>query len=984
MKKILSLVLMFAMAVPLSLVPSVAVAAGDYAVNINEPIAISGQTVTLTGNASTTNYVGQPSQQHVSVWWTSASLSGSAGNDIVIPTGSFSGNGFNYNWSFNHTYTPGTYTITVKVCHQSCTGAEGSGDSIDTSIVVIPPANTAPVAHAKSLTTNEDTATSTVLVATDSDIPAQTLTYSIVGNPSFGLLSGFNPSTGAVIYTPNANYNGSDSFTFKANDGTVDSNTATVSINVVATNDAPTSAPSSATIAEDTSLVASLSANDIDGNSLVYATTTNPTNGTLTLNSANGQYTYTPNLNFNGSDSFMFKVNDGTTDSNVSTVSITVTPVNDAPVLTLGTTTAVTIDELTNFSFTSSATDADGNTLSYSLSGAPAGASINSSTGVFTWTPTEAQGPGVYPFSVVVSDGSLTDSESITVTVNEVNVAPVTTGISVSTHQNVDKNINLAALSSDSDIPANTLTYVLVSGPTNGTLATFNTSTGAVTYSPAANWTGSDSFTYKANDGTTDSNVSTVTITVDDGAPVLGFISNFTIPEMAAFNFTATATDPDSDPFTFAITSLVSGFTFDTNTGLFSWTPTEIDGPGVYNFNVTVNAGAQSDAQAFTITVTEVNIDPVAINLSVITDEDMATSSVVTATDSDLPANTLTYATTSTPTNGTVTAFDSSTGAFTYMPNVNYFGSDSFTFKANDGTADSNIATVSITVNSVNDAPVVTLIGSSTINMVATTTSFVDPGATGNDTEDGPLTPVVTGTVDTNTPGTYTLIYTVTDSDDATASTTRTVIITAQPVENTQSLCTDGIDNDGDQLIDLADPDCAQFIPPTVDVCSNIAGNQSSVPSDHTELGGVCTPKSNGGGGGGNGPINFGFVNGGSVLGASTGEVLGESCGLYMDKHIRLGSSKNNAEQVRKLQTFLNKNMGSQLPITGFYGPLTYGVVKNFQVKYNDEVMKPWGLTAPTGLVYLATLRQINNLECPELSLELPPLIPWSKNPNAQ
>ncbi len=135
------------------------------------------------------------------------------------------------------------------------------------------------------------------------------------------------------------------------------------------------------------------------------------------------------------------------------------------------------------------------------------------------------------------------------------------------------------------------------------------------------------------------------------------------------------------------------------------------------------------------------------------------------------------------------------------------------------------------------------------------------------------------------------------------------------------------------------------------------------------------------GGGGGNGPVNFGFVLGN---GAPQGEVLGESCGIYINSHFKLGSSKNNSEQVKKLQTFLNKWLGSNIPVTGFYGPLTFVQVKKFQEKYGDDILKPWGLTGPTGIVYLSTVKKINQLECPELSLELPPLVPWSLNPNAQ
>jgi hypothetical protein len=118
-----------------------------------------------------------------------------------------------------------------------------------------------------------------------------------------------------------------------------------------------------------------------------------------------------------------------------------------------------------------------------------------------------------------------------------------------------------------------------------------------------------------------------------------------------------------------------------------------------------------------------------------------------------------------------------------------------------------------------------------------------------------------------------------------------------------------------------------------------------------------------------------------TVLGVFTGEVLGESCGLYMDRFIRLGRN-NDREQVIKLQTFLNKWMNANLPITGFYGPLTLRAVNAFQTQYADDILTPWGLTGPTGIVYQTTLRKINLIECPELSIEIPPLVQWSRNPN--
>lgn len=128
-------------------------------------------------------------------------------------------------------------------------------------------------------------------------------------------------------------------------------------------------------------------------------------------------------------------------------------------------------------------------------------------------------------------------------------------------------------------------------------------------------------------------------------------------------------------------------------------------------------------------------------------------------------------------------------------------------------------------------------------------------------------------------------------------------------------------------------------------------------------------------------PISFG---GGSVLGASTGQVLGVSCGLYMNQHLKKGGTKNKPDQVTKLQQFLNKNKFGTFTPTGTFGSLTEAAVKAFQNKHADQILKPWNISQPTGLAYLTTIRQLNLLECPELTLPLPTLVPWNANPSAQ
>jgi VCBS repeat-containing protein len=191
---------------------------------------------------------------------------------------------------------------------------------------------------------------------------------------------------------------------------------------LLATNTAPVANNDAYTMNEDA--VLSLSApgflsndTDVNGDALSAWLSVGPTHGTLTLNS-NGSFTYSPVGDFNGSDSFTCRVTDGAADSNVAMVAITVNPVNDAPILAaIGN---KTVEEGALLTFTASATDVDGDALTFSLLSPPAGATTNPTTGIFNWTPTRTQGPGTYNITVHVTDGVLSDDKSFQITVNDV------------------------------------------------------------------------------------------------------------------------------------------------------------------------------------------------------------------------------------------------------------------------------------------------------------------------------------------------------------------------------------------------------------------------------------------------------------------------------------------------------------------------------------------------------------------------------------
>ncbi|MBE7550870.1 MAG: tandem-95 repeat protein [Anaerolineales bacterium] len=302
--------------------------------------------------------------------------------------------------------------------------------------------------------------------------------------------------------------------------------------------------------------------NDTDTDSAVLTAVlvTGPGNGTLMLN-PDGSFTYTPAPDFNGSDSFTYKANDGASDSNVATVTITVNPVNDAPILAPIGDKSINEDSLLTFTATASDNDIPLNTLTFSLVNAPSGATINSSTGIFTWTPSETQGPGSYTLTVIVNDNgnpALTDSETITITVNEVNQAPVLDPIG-NKSANKGSLLTFTATASDSDIPANSLTFSLINAPSG---ATIDGSTGVFTWTPTK--TGIYTTTVVVSDNGTPvlTDSETITITVINRPPVCttATANPLTIwppnKNLWVLEKVIGVTDPDGDPVTITITGI--------------------------------------------------------------------------------------------------------------------------------------------------------------------------------------------------------------------------------------------------------------------------------------------------------------------------------------------------------------------------------------------------------------------------------------------
>ncbi|HJP91818.1 MAG TPA: DNA/RNA non-specific endonuclease [Pyrinomonadaceae bacterium] len=290
-------------------------------------------------------------------------------------------------------------------------------DAIENSIEAGTNGDNPPGTEGQSATTAEDTSKSITLTAV-SPIPNASFTFTIVTPPAHGTLSG----TGANrSYQPDPDFNGTDSFTFKANDGAHDSNTSTVNLTVTDVNDSPVATDDSKSTDEDVTLqfnASDLSANDSAGPAnenvqtltVTSVSSTADTHGTVSLSS--GVVSYSPDQNYNGPASFTYQVCDNGTTGGASdpkctsgTVNVTVNPVNDAPSLNAIAGQTVYLGNTLSFTAVGSDIDLPAQTLSYSLTGTvPSGASINASSGAFSWTPTAGQTGHVYTLTVRVTD----------------------------------------------------------------------------------------------------------------------------------------------------------------------------------------------------------------------------------------------------------------------------------------------------------------------------------------------------------------------------------------------------------------------------------------------------------------------------------------------------------------------------------------------------------------------------------------------------
>ena len=610
------------------------------------------------------------------------------------------------------------------------------------------------------------------VTAVDDD--SVTLEYSLTGNEPNGAAI---TSAGEFTWTPSEEQDGTHIFEVSVSDlsGGTDTQDITVTVNEV--NVAPVlNAIGDQTVNEFVELTFTATASDTDVVDNAVNTLTFLLDGIVPTGAAitpAGVFTWTPTESQVGPHDITVQVTDSSlTDS--ETLMVTVRDVNVAPVLnTIGDQTANEFVELT---FTATASDDDA--LTFLLDGiVPTGAAITPA-GVFTWTPTESQ-DGDHTITVQVTDGSLTDSETLTVTVNEVNVAPVLNAIG---DQTVNEFVELTftATASDTDVvdnAVNTLTFLLDGiVPTGAAI----TPAGVFTWTPTESQVGPHDITVQVTDSSlTDSETLMVTVRDVNVAPVLNTIGDQTANEFVELTFTATASDDDA--LTFLLDGIVPTGAAITPAGVFTWTPTESQ-DGDHTITVQVTDGSLTDSETLTVTVNEVNVAPVLNAIG-----DKGTSELVeltftaTASDTDVvgnAVNTLTFLLDGiVPTGAAITP----AGVFTWTPTESQVGPHDITVQVTDGSL-TDSETLTVTVRDVNVAPVLNTIGDQTAN------EFVELTFTATASDDDALTFLLDGIVPTGAAITPAGVFTWTPTESQDGDHTITVQVTDGSLTDSETL----------------------------------------------------------------------------------------------------------------------------------------------------------------------------------------------------
>ncbi|MBO6848410.1 MAG: cadherin domain-containing protein [Maricaulis sp.] len=631
-----------------------------------------------------------------------------------------------------------------------------------------PTPNTPPSFTSDPTGSTTENSTSTGYTAAASDADGNSLTYSISGGADAALFS-INASTGELTFNNapdfenpgDANSDNVYEVTVRVSDGQGGAATQTVQVTVTDVDEAPVfSSSSTVSVAENQTTAIDVDASDPDGQAVTYSLS-GADAALFNIDANTGEVTFINAPDFenpadaNGDNDYEITVtaDDGTEQSSQD-ITISVTNQNDnSPVITSA--AAFNVDENQTTAFTGTATDGDGDAITYSLSGADAALfNIDANTGEVTFVnapdrenPADANSDNVYEINLIASDGTTQAVQAVTVTVDDVNEAPSFTSASTAT---VSENQTTAIDADATDPEGQALTYTL-SGA-DAALFSIDANTGEVTFiaapdyeNPAdANSDNDYEITVTASDGSNQTSQD-ITISVtnqNDNSPTITSGAAFSVDENQTTAFTGAATDADGDAITYSLTGADAAlFNIDANTGEVTFinppdfeSPADANSDNDYEVNLVASDGVNTDVQAVTITVDDVSdVAPVITSSATANaDENQTAAYTITATDAD-NSGPLVYSISGA--DAALFSVDSVTGEVTFNAapdfenpgDANNDGVYEITVSVTDGDLSDSQA-VSITVDNVNEAPSFT--SGATASVAENQTTAIDVDAT--------------------------------------------------------------------------------------------------------------------------------------------------------------------------------------------------------------------------------------------------------------
>ncbi|EPJ0712783.1 tandem-95 repeat protein, partial [Vibrio parahaemolyticus] len=599
------------------------------------------------------------------------------------------------------------------------------------------PINDAPNAENDVITTEEDTSVTIDVLVNDSDVEGDALSIQSASVPSEQ--GSVDIVDGKLVFTPAENFNGEATITYIVTDGDL-TDEAKVTVTVTPVNDSPVAVDDTTSIQEDTAVTIDVLPNDtdVDGDKLSIQSASVPeAQGKVEI--VEGKLVFTPAENFNGDAEITYTVTDGQL-ADEAKVTVTVNPVNDAPIIKVDAVESITEDAVSTDTVVATLTVRDTDTpedqLTVSLE--------NNSNGYFVLVGNEVKltQAGVdavnndelnlkdLSISASVSDGvNPTANDSDSLIVNRVNDAPTVENAIADQVLSEDFDaytIDLNEVFKDSDSALN----FSVSGNDSIQISIVS---GVATITPTADWNGKETITFTAKDPSGESISQTVNFTV---APVADIVAdNATVVEDTPTIIKVLGND------TFESTDKVvsldaengpkNGTVIVNNDGTVTYTPDE-NYVGKDTFTYIVTSGGVSESTTVEVNVTPVNDAPVAKGDIATTQEDTAVTIDVLPNDTDVDGDKLSIQSASVPeTQGTVEIVD---GKLVFTPAKNFHGDAEITYTVTDGQL-TDEAKVTVTVNPVNDAPTIKVDAVESITEDAVSTDTVVATLTVRDTD---------------------------------------------------------------------------------------------------------------------------------------------------------------------------------------------------------------------------------------------------------